>query len=120
MTTVAQNKSEDFLSTSPECEYCTTQKSNRVVHHKSVHMGQQFQCPDCEYPTTWEIINHKFPCPECDYQATQKSHLVTHQKSVHMGKHSNVQSVNIRRLRKGALKIITTLFIWAENSISRL
>jgi hypothetical protein len=34
-------------------------------HQKSVHMGQKFQCPECEY------------------QATQKGSLFRHKKAVH-------------------------------------
>ena len=47
-------------------------QSNLLTHQKSVHMGQKFQCPECEY------------------KATQKSNVLTHQKSKHMAKnHGN-------------------------------
>jgi uncharacterized Zn-finger protein len=61
---------------------------------RSLHMGQKFQCPECDYQATrkGDLVTHrrsvhmgqKFSCPECDYQSTQKSSLVAHKKSMHM------------------------------------
>ena len=45
----------------PECEYQANQKSNLVIHHKSVHMGQKYQCPECEYQASCmkSVTKHK-------------------------------------------------------------
>ena len=45
-----------------------TCQSILVPHHKSVHMGEKFQCPECEY------------------QATLKGNLIRHQQTVHLGR----------------------------------
>ena len=51
----------------PECEHQATQKSHLVTHQISVHMGQTFQCPECEH------------------QASYKSDLVRNQEFAHIG-----------------------------------
>ena len=58
-------------------------KSHLITHQKSVHMGQTFQCKECDYQATqkYNLVAHhksvhigqKFQCPECDYHFTQKS-----------------------------------------------
>ena len=68
---------------------------SKQTHTKSVHEGQKFQCPQCEYKATFKVSlqthiksvheGQKFPCPQCEYKATQKGHLQTHIKSVHEG-----------------------------------
>jgi hypothetical protein len=49
----------------PECDYEATRKDSLVTHHKSLHMGQQSKCLECEY------------------QSTKKRNLARHHKSVH-------------------------------------
>ena len=71
---------------------------------KSVHEGQMFQCPQCEYKATFKVNlqthlksvheGQKFQCPQCEFKATQKGNLQRHIKSVHR--------VNSKQLRKDA------------------
>jgi KRAB domain-containing zinc finger protein len=113
----------------PECEYQPIQKSHLVTHRdlyiwdnissvlseqsnynidivrnqESAHMGQKFQCQECEYQATCKssLVTHQktlhmgqsFQCPECEDQATQKSRLITHQKSVHIQQKSELNYV---------------------------
>merc|ERR1711884_758069 len=64
------------------------------THIKSVHEGQKFQCPQCEYKATRKghLQTHiksvhegqKFHCPQCEYKATRIDSLQRHIKSVHI------------------------------------
>ena len=75
-----------------ECGYQATQKSS--LHTlKSMHIGQQFQCPECEHQGSYKSdvvrnqefahIGHKFQCQECNHQFSYKSDLTKHHESVH-------------------------------------
>ena len=91
-----------------ECDKQFSSKTALLTHHKSVHMGQKFQCPQCDQQTARKdslvihqksvYIGQKYQCPECEHQSSHKSNLYKHHKSVHMG-----QSVIITQLRKEAL-----------------
>jgi uncharacterized C2H2 Zn-finger protein len=64
------------------------------THHKAVHMGQTFKCPECDVMFTQRghlashhksvHMGHKFQCPVCDIQFSQKGNLDTHHKAVQM------------------------------------
>ena len=81
---------------------------------KSVHEGQKFLCPHCDYKGKWQANLHahiksvhegqKFPCPQCDYKATAKNSLQTHMKSIHEGIKLPRPHCDYKATRKGHLK----------------
>ena len=60
-------------------------------------------------------IGQKFQCPECEYQATQKDNLVSHQRSVHMGEKFQCPECDHKATRKGDLVPISDLYIWVKG-----
>ena len=63
-----------------DCDYETTRTSSLERHQK--HKDKKFQCSLCDYKTSWKnsIARHQksvhlgqnIQCPDCNYEATRK------------------------------------------------
>ena len=83
-------RGEDSNVLNASIRHQATYKSYIDNHKQSVHMGQKFQCPECEHKSSYKscLVKHKksvhvglkFQCPECEYQAAQKGNLAIHQQ----------------------------------------
>ena len=70
-------------------------KATLQLHIQSIHLGEKFPCPQCEYKSTQKssLRTHiksihegqKIPCTYCEYKGTAKHHLKIHIRSVHEG-----------------------------------
>lgn len=99
-----------------ECDYQVIQKGNLVTHKIFIHMDQKFQCPKCE--NLWRSLHmgQTVHCKNRDYKAIQKHSLVTHHKSSH--KKFRCSECEYQLSSKNALPCIINLYILANNVLS--